>query len=229
MRNLCWFLAHPSQTISSQSRQRQTSSFNHTKRRMMKALGSGALNMARGVLGLLVAVFAVGLVFVRLVYTVLPIAVLIHLVGKFLFGALDGPPTQQEYQLLFTSIGLSATLCGLVLRLASTGQDEARKAKYYEVGENLFYGTLLFVMTLALRYSNVRFSEGSEWLIRCTRVPIAIVGSLTISSASLLIYSAIIGLDSQMEKLDKDFYRRMLESGVMKSSQWMKKLAESMK
>ena len=181
------------------------------------------------IVGLALFLFEFALRLIRWAYAVLPIAILGHLGLKFTVGTFTNAPRKDEYQLLFSMVGLSATICGLVLRMAAVSKDVERGSKYYDIGEDLFYGTLLFVLALAVRYSYARFSQGSEWLASFTRLPLGVVGILMFCSALVLIYSALKGLNSQLEKLIKDPFRQMFGSMVEGIRRSQKRLTGSAK
>ena len=136
--------------------------------------------------------FALAVWVFRWIYIVLPIVVSYHLAFTFTVKAFGQAPTKDEYQLLFGLVGLSATICGLALRMSSASEDQNRKSIYFKIGGSLFYGTLLFVLALAMRYGYARFSQGSEWVAFFTRFPLSIVGILTFGRRCILFTQLLL-------------------------------------
>ncbi len=86
------------------------------------------------------------------VFFVFPFLVLFYM-GFYFTMLLFGKGSIDHYKILFGAIGMTATLGGLSLRLASTTKDANKAGEFYENGERLFHATLLFSVATVMNFA----------------------------------------------------------------------------
>lgn len=131
---------------------------------------------------------------VRWMCVFLPVYIGFHLAVKFTIGTFNEDATGIDYHLMFAVVGLAAAMCGLTLRMVVTKKDTDEGKVYLRAGENLFSGTLLFVLALGVRYAYTHFSGGQEWLTTFTQLPLHISGVLAFYLALLFMGRALFQL-----------------------------------
>jgi hypothetical protein len=127
-----------------------------------------------------------------------PFAILFIVGYNYTFFGITKPFSSDEYNILFASIGITATLSGLTLRASSSADNEKKKRNLYEIGERLLHTTLLFAVVLALRYA----AQNNQTL---TIIPFlkAIIKYGSFTCTSLLFYYGLIYCVVAIAKLHK--------------------------
>ncbi len=88
----------------------------------------------------------------RYLFYVVPFMVLAFVAMRF-FGSMITEKTDDQYMILFISIGLTATISGLSFGAYQACTDKDKRKSFYYAGERLFHSVILFAVSIVLSYS----------------------------------------------------------------------------
>lgn len=110
--------------------------------------------------------------------------------------------SNEQYYILFLTIGLTATLSGLSFRASSGTQDKEKKAIFLYCGERLFHATLLFSTAIVLKYA---ISPG-VFIVRIINNPI--IKPFAVILETIYFFFGIIYITNALSSLHKILFEK---------------------
>jgi hypothetical protein len=101
---------------------------------------------------LIIAIRSLWRFIVRLILIYIPFLACLIMGFSFAIATVENKLFENQYMLLFASIGIAATLSGLSFGASGVSLDEERKRVYYKAGERLLHAVLYFILAIVLKY-----------------------------------------------------------------------------
>jgi len=89
---------------------------------------------------------------VKLIFFIMPFYIIMLIALQFFTLSPEKKFSNEQYKIIFASIGITATLSGLSFRAGNSCNENDKRNIYYYQGQRLLYATLLFVSALPLAY-----------------------------------------------------------------------------
>lgn len=156
---------------------------------------------------------------VKRIYIAAPVVVVFLLGYRYTITAFSQDFPLDQYKFLLIIIGTTATFCGLILRLSSACSDKKYKEIYYESGEELFYGTLLFSFALLVKYTYFYLATVDISIFSMARQLLNILGIVLFYSALNCICAGLVAIEITLADKRKDpIYKAINSAGIMSVS-----------
>ena len=101
---------------------------------------------------------------VRILWLALPIAAALYTIVVFINNSFYNTKAtdMENYKILITAIGLTATLSGLSFRASSGCDTVEKKRHFYYAGECLFLATVVFIFAFLVNYLSSNLARNFE-------------------------------------------------------------------
>jgi len=87
------------------------------------------------------------------VFYILPAIVMLIVGISFFNTRIDQPYSNQQYQILISAFGFTATMSGLLFTAKSSTKDPIKEEIYYGLGERFLHATILFAFAAISRFA----------------------------------------------------------------------------